>query len=132
MGTCIRDVMSKRASQSSSKVFQRSVKRNSSSRGNQNELDNLMKAMEDDEIEITLPPFHKGQLAIFTALVFLFTAHVTITIWPLWALMNSAVSTPALAQIFFFKGIFVQCAQYMPGQFQCDNFLRPVFSLSAF
>ena len=53
-------------------------------------------------------------------------------IWPLWALMNSAVSSPALGAIFFFKGIFAQCAQYMPGQFQCDNFLRPVFSLTAY
>ena len=65
-------------------------------------------------------------------IVFLFCAHVTIVIWPLWALMNSAVSSPALGQIFFFKGIFTQCAQWMPGQFQCDNFLRPVFSLTAY
>ena len=35
-------------------------------------------------------------------------------------------------ELFFFKGLFVQCLQWMPGQFQCDNFLRPVFSLSGY
>ena len=41
---------------------------------------------------------------------------VIIIIWPLWALMNSAVSAPTLGAIFLFKGIFVQCLQYMPGK----------------
>ena len=83
--------------------------------------------------------------------------------------MNEAVSSPAILQIYFFKGnffvwtakwiyyknlyflflisktfhsedqfvknnilgLFVQCLQWMPGQFQCDNFLRPIFSMSA-
>lgn len=81
---------------------------------------------------LVLPPFHKGQVGLFALSIFMFIAHITIVIWPLWALMNSAVSSPALGAIFFFKGIFAQCAQYMPGQFQCDNFLRPVFSLSAY
>jgi len=30
--------------------------------------------------------------------------------------MNSAVSAPTLGAIFLFKGIFVQCLQYMPGR----------------
>ena len=28
--------------------------------------------------------------------------------------------------------LLIQCAQYMPGQFQCDNYLRPVFTLTSF
>ena len=35
------------------------------------------------------------------------------------------------ASKFIFQGLFVQCLQWMPGQFQCDNFLRPIFSMSA-
>ena len=82
----------------------------------------------------------------------MFLGHVTITIWPLWALMNGATSSPVFGPIFLFKGIFAQvltfnptqithlepkpnsvkCAQYMPGQFQCDNYLRPVFTLTSF
>ena len=91
----------------------------------------------------------------------MFLGHVTITIWPLWALMNGATSSPVFGPIFLFKGIFaqvyhsilylthitspilygsyyillkllIQCAQYMPGQFQCDNYLRPVFTLTSF
>ena len=27
---------------------------------------------------------------------------------------------------------WIKCAQYMPGQFQCDNYLRPVFTLTSF
>ena len=54
-------------------------------------------------------------------------SEVILLIWPLWALMNSAVSSPTLGAIFFFKGLFSQCVQYMPGQYQCDNGLRPLF-----
>ena len=73
--------------------------------------------------------------------------------------MNGATSSPVFGPIFLFKGIFaqvyylyltyandilwyslynvlvellIQCAQYMPGQFQCDNYLRPVFTLTSF
>ena len=30
---------------------------------------------------------------------------------------------------FFFLKV-KKCAQYMPGQYQCDNYLRPVFTLT--
>ena len=32
-----------------------------------------------------------------------------------------------MGPVFMFKGLFVQCAQYMGGQYQCDNYLSPVF-----
>ena len=55
---------------------------------------------------------------------------LVIVIWPLWGLMNAAASSSILGPIFGFKGLFVQCAQYMSGQYQCDNYLKPVFEQS--
>lgn len=90
---------------------------------------------------LRLPPYDQIQIALFSSTLFAFTtqcksvflkkklivSEVILLIWPLWALMNSAVSSPTLGAIFFFKGLFSQCVQYMPGQYQCDNGLRPLF-----
>ena len=65
-------------------------------------------------------------------MIVMFIATTTIVIWPLWALMNGATSSPVFGPVFLFKGLFVQCLQYMPGQYQCDNYLRPVFTLTSF
>jgi len=111
---------------------QRSLKQRSTISKGEKLAENIPDEAIPSEIEYRLPPFHKGQVAIFALSVFLFVAHLVVIIWPLWALMNEAVTTPTILQIFFFKGLFVQCLQWMPGQFQCDNFLRPVFSLSGY
>ena len=82
---------------------------------------------------------------------------LVIIIWPLWGLMNATTSrsesyfiirwpnneiaicepfsvfivwthkSSVMGPVFMFKGLFVQCAQYMGGQYQCDNYLSPVF-----
>jgi len=57
------------------------------------------------------------------------TTNLVIIIWPLWGLMNAGVSSSILGPIFGFKGLFVQCAQYMSGQYQCDNYVKPLFEL---
>ena len=55
---------------------------------------------------------------------------LVIIIWPLWGLMNATTSSSVMGPVFMFKGLFVQCAQYMGGQYQCDNYLSPVFDQS--
>jgi len=54
---------------------------------------------------------------------------LVLTIWPLWALMNGAASASQLVSIFGFKGLWVQCMQFQGGQFQCDNYIKPLFDL---
>merc|ERR1711892_349651 len=82
--------------------------------------------------EDRLRPYDSAQIAIFAVMIFMFIATTTIVIWPLWALMNGATSSPVFGPVFLFKGLFVQCLQYMPGQYQCDNYMRPVFTLTSF
>ena len=48
------------------------------------------------------------KVVLFTITLCMFLGHVTITIWPLWALMNGATSSPVFGPIFLFKGIFAQ------------------------
>ena len=52
---------------------------------------------------------------------------LVIIIWPLWGLMSASQSTSVMGPVFTFKGLFVQCLQYQGGQYQCDNYLKPVF-----
>ena len=93
--------------------------------------------------ELVLPPFDKWQILIFSVLIFVFAWHsespfflptydcsVVIVIWPMWAKMND-VTSPSAMREYIFKGIWVQCASENAGVYNCDNFLRPVFSLSA-
>ncbi|CBY10876.1 unnamed protein product [Oikopleura dioica] len=44
--------------------------------------------------------------------------------------MNDVTSPPNMGE-YTFKGIWVQCSSAGVGMFSCDNFMRPVFSLSA-
>lgn len=53
-----------------------------------------------------LRPYDQIQIVIFGVTVFMFCAHVTIVIWPLWALMNGAASSPVFGPVFLFKGIW--------------------------
>ena len=39
---------------------------------------------------------------------------------------------PYYGSYYILLKLLIQCAQYMPGQFQCDNYLRPVFTLTSF
>ena len=57
-------------------------------------------------------------------------ADLVIVIWPLWGLMNAFASSSTMGPVFWFKGLFVQCSQYAHGQYQCDNYLDPVFNQS--
>jgi purine-nucleoside phosphorylase len=51
-------------------------------------------------------------------------------VWPLWAKMNDVTSPPNMGE-YTYKGIWVQCSSAGVGMFSCDNFMRPIFSLSA-
>ena len=48
----------------------------------------------DDEYIDMLRPYDKTQIAIFGFLVFLFAAHITIIIWPLWERMSTEKIKP--------------------------------------
>ena len=61
-----------------------------------------------EDIQTILRPYNKAQVAIFGFTVFLFGAHLTIIIWPLWALQNGVTSSPVFGPIFLFKGIFAR------------------------
>ena len=65
-----------------------------------------------EDIQTILRPYNKAQIAIFGFTVFLFASHMTIIIWPLWALQNGVTSSPVFGPIFLFKGIFArECLQ---------------------
>ena len=67
-----------------------------------------------EDIQTILRPYNKAQIAIFGFTVFLFASHMTIIIWPLWALQNGVTSSPVFGPIFLFKGIFArECLQRM-------------------
>ena len=57
------------------------------------------------------------KVVLFTITLCMFLGHVTITIWPLWALMNGATSSPVFGPIFLFKGIFAQVVIFNATQF---------------
>ena len=61
-----------------------------------------------EDIQTILRPYNKAQIAIFAFTVFLFASHMTIIIWPLWALQNGVTSSPVFGPIFLFKGIFAR------------------------
>ena len=45
----------------------------------------------------------------------------------MWAKSNDVMSPVS----YMYRGIWVQCETPAAGQFSCDNFLRPIFSLSS-
>ena len=74
--------------------------------------------------------FNNHSLYILSKACFYMSGCLVIIIWPLWGLMNATASSSVMGPVFMFKGLFVQCAQYMGGQYQCDNYLNPVFDQS--
>ena len=82
------------------------------------------------EIYEILRPYDRRQVALFGLLIFIAACHLVITIWPLWAKQSDATTSPVFGPVFLFKGIFASCASPGGGQFDCNNYLRPVFTLS--
>jgi len=71
--------------------------------------------------------YNSTQIVLWGLTCFYMAGCLVIIIWPLWGLMNATTSSSVMGPVFMFKGLFVQCAQYMGGQYQCDNYLSPVF-----
>jgi len=74
--------------------------------------------------------YNSTQIVLWGLTCFYMSGCLVIIIWPLWGLMNATASSSVMGPVFMFKGLFVQCAQYMGGQYQCDNYLNPVFDQS--
>lgn len=81
---------------------------------------------EEDDYE-SIYSYSSFQVILWGFTCFYMTSTLVICIWPLWGLMNAGASASTLGPVFGFKGLFVECIQYMSGQYQCDNYLYPVF-----
>lgn len=71
------------------------------------------------------------QVAVFPLACLSTACCFFVSLWNQWAISAQA-SSLLLNQIWAFRGIWEECIQWTLGQWQCDNFLTPNFSLPSY